>query len=160
MRTLLAALLVLFPSLAFAQGGLSFTPYAGYNFSSENFVLGVAFEKDPVFNVGAIPVGAWVDVETQFVDNATILQANANLTPTVVDGDQFDIIVGVGLAFEYASFSVGGNVPDQSDTAFGFNALGGVEYDLGSIELTIRYRLSFFDGGNTSTVFGGPKFKF
>lgn len=138
----------LFLPSAIAQFGVAFAGYAGYNFETSNPMVGLAVDVDNLGQFGAITGGAWVDLETQFEDNATVIQIDVNATPRY---DLGDIKVAVGVGFAWERFSQNGS----SGSNTGWNLLAGVQLDKGSIDPFVRYRCSFFDGYSQETAFAG-----
>ena len=148
----LAALAVLiFAPTAQAQPDFGFVGYGGYNFQTENPMIGFGLDIDGLGDFGPIRGSAWVDIETQFEDSGSVIQADVNLTPKY-DINNLELTVGVGFAWERFSPDLG-----DSNSNTGWNVLAGIALNSGSINPFARYRCSFFDGNSQETLFGGVR---
>ncbi|MDX1438333.1 MAG: outer membrane beta-barrel protein [Rubricoccaceae bacterium] len=149
--TLFAAMVLIAASSVQAQGvEFGFAGYAGYNTTTDNAMVGVGLDVEGFGQVGPVIGGAWFDIETQFEENVTVVQIDANLTPKYDVGD-LELTVGVGIAYEHFSVSD----TDVSGSNTGLNLLAGVEYEIGGINPFVRYRCSRIDENSQRTIFGG-----
>ena len=155
---LLAIALPLTANRAEAQG-FGFIPYIGYNLDAEAFLVGVGAEFGNVFDLGNLAIGARPTIEYAFVDNVTLLQINGDLIARFgAPGASLVPYAGAGLAISMVSIDDCPDIPglDCSNTDFGLNALGGVEFPgaLGFGSPFAQARLTLADGSAISLLGG------
>jgi hypothetical protein len=172
MKRLLSFLALCAVSAAFlaprAQAQVAFVPYLGYDLDANSLLLGVGAEFGML--PGALPVALTIRPSAEYFflereriggieHNVTLLQFNgdviAQLTPP---GAGMGLFAGAGVAVRNTTFSPRDAGPSStSDTMFGFNLLGGVQFGTGFASPFVQARATFMDGGVAPAILGGVK---
>ncbi len=163
-----AALLLLLSPLTAqrAQAQFEFVPYLGYNFDAENLLVGVGAEFNFLPGVAPVNLSLRPSIEYLFTDDGgldelgidvstTALQINADvmaeLSPPAAN---LGFFAGAGLALGYASVSI--EDESESDTEFGLNLLGGVEFGGDFVTPFVQGRFTL-GNGDALSILGGIK---
>lgn len=158
-----AALLLAIPLMTpRAEAQVAFVPYIGYDFDVGNgsFLVGVGAEFG-LLPAGALPFAVQIrpSAEYYFVDSPanvdfTFFQINADALATVATAPGLGFFAGAGLGIGFSSASAGG--VSESQTDFGLNLLGGLEFDTGFVSPFVQARFTIMDGTRFG-ILGGVK---
>ena len=124
MRYLFAVSLALLLAAPAAHAQSGFTPYVGYDTEFEELLVGVGFRfGTPIPSPVTIAFQPSLDVI--FVDNATVLQGDANLIGEFNAGGAVAPFAGAGIGV----FNFDPEGAADGNTELGFNILGGLTFN-------------------------------
>jgi hypothetical protein len=161
--TLVAVLAVSIPLMApRAEAQISFMPYLGYDLDAESLLIGVGAEFG-FLQLETLALNIRPSAEYFFIGDSgieglstTFMQFNGDVTAELpVGGPGLAVFAGAGLALRYASVEFMNQ--SESDTSFGVNILGGVEFGGGFVTPFAQGRLTLGDGSSAFAILGGVK---
>lgn len=168
MKRLLLSLFLALPlaaTPAAAQGGLSLMPYLGYNLEDgAGLLVGVGAQFDAPFGAGGLVLSLQPGVEYHFLDDVpgvdvSYIQVDGNVIASfAAPGASIAPYAGAGLAVGISSVDIE-DVGSESETDFGLNVLGGLEFPgvLAFGDPFAQARLTLISDGNFFTIMGGLK---
>lgn len=135
----------------------AFVPYVGYNIEDEDFILGLAFRLGlPIQSQVGLSLQPGVEYQFAGIDDLTVAQFNADVLAHFRSSPSITPYAGAGIGILYLSAG------DESETEFGLNLLGGVEFsDTAAGRPFVQGRFSTRgDADDAFTLMGGTVFNF